>query len=242
MSADLLPVMDPADARRLTERIRLTATTFAESRDKLIDLVGQAKAGNAHVALGYGSWTDYLADVLGDEPLRLARDDRRELVAALAAEGMSTRAIAPIVGVGDSTVQRDLTPAPSGAPAPAPRPAITGRDGKTYTPPAPKPPANVDPATGEIAPPPAPRAAEDKPAPRAAEDKPGPLVIASDILARLTALSSRIEFDHDALAAGIAEAEPSIRAGWLNDIARVSDRLTDLHRELTALPMLRRIK
>lgn len=81
-----------------------------------------------------------------------------------------------------------------------------------------------------------------KPTPRAAEDKPGPLVIASDILARLTALSSRIEFDHDALAAGIAEAEPSIRAGWLNDIARVSDRLTDLHRELTALPMLRRIK
>lgn len=232
--ADLLPVMDPTEARRLTERIRLTATTFADSRERLIELVGQAKAGNAHLALGYGSWTDYLADVLGDEPLRLARDERRELVAALSAEGMSTRAIAPIVGAAPKTIARDLESRVSDdTPAPTPRPAITGRDGKSYTPPAPKPPANVNADTGEIAP---------APTPRAAEDKPGPLVIASDILARLTALSSRIEFDHDALAAGIAEAEPSIRAGWLNDIARVSDRLTDLHRELTALPMLRRIK
>lgn len=157
MTPDLLPVMDPAEARRLTERIRLTATTFAESRDKLIDLVGQAKSGNAHVALGYGSWTDYLADVLGDEPLRLARDDRRELVAALSAEGMSTRAIAPIVGAGHVTVSRDLAAGvPDETPAPMPtRPPITGRDGKTYTPPPPKPPANVDPETGEIAPAPA---------------------------------------------------------------------------------------
>lgn len=46
-------------------------------------------------------------------------------------EGMSTRAIAPIVGVGDSTIQRDLADAPNGAPDPKP---ITGMDGKTYTP------------------------------------------------------------------------------------------------------------
>ena len=32
---------------------------------------------------------------------RLARDERRELVGRLADEGMSTRAIAPIVGAGE---------------------------------------------------------------------------------------------------------------------------------------------
>lgn len=117
--------MDADAARRLTERIRLTAQTFAESRDRLMELVGEAKAGNAHLALGYDSWTAYLADVLGEEPLRLARDDRRELVGALSAEGMSTRAIAPIVGVNHSTVVRDL---PTGANAPVGR--VMSRDGR----------------------------------------------------------------------------------------------------------------
>ena len=147
MSDDLLRVMDAGEARRLTERIRLTATTFAESREKLMALVTEAKDGHAHIALGYGSWTDYLADVLGEEPLRLARDDRRELVTALAAEGMSTRAIAPIVGTSQRQVARDVAPEPNVSPAPR---SITGRDGKTYTPPVPKAPANVDAATGEI--------------------------------------------------------------------------------------------
>ena len=44
----------------------------------------RAKAGNAHLALGYKSWTAYLSDGLSDEPLRLARDERRELVGRLA--------------------------------------------------------------------------------------------------------------------------------------------------------------
>lgn len=50
-----------------------------------------------------------MSDVLSDEPLRLARDERRELVTKLADEGMSTRAIAPIVGAGHVTVARDLS-------------------------------------------------------------------------------------------------------------------------------------
>jgi hypothetical protein len=130
---DLLRVMDAGEARRLTERIRLTATTFAESREKLMALVTEAKDGNAHIALGYASWTDYLSDVLGEEPLRLARDDRRELVSALAAEGMSTRAIAPIVGASHQTVANDLE-SPVKNLTPGPR-VVTGMDGKTYTPP-----------------------------------------------------------------------------------------------------------
>ena len=64
----------------------------------------------------------------GDEPLRLARDDRKELVGILAAEGMSTRAIAPIVGVDRKTIERDI----SGATNVAPEREVHGLDGKSY--------------------------------------------------------------------------------------------------------------
>jgi hypothetical protein len=100
--------LDADAARRLTERIRVTAGTVAESVKQLRSLVQEAKDGRAHEALGYESWTAYLVDVFGDEPLRLARDVRQELVAELAAQGMSTRAIAPIVGVTQETVAQDI--------------------------------------------------------------------------------------------------------------------------------------
>jgi len=145
MSTVAIATMTEDDARRLTERIRLTAHTFAESRTKLIELVEEAKTGNAHAALGYASWTAYLSDVLGDEPLRLARDDRREMVAVLSAEGMSTRAIAPIVGTTHKTIVKDLQ---SQVVPEVPRPEVTGMDGKTYTPKVET--IRVDANTGEV--------------------------------------------------------------------------------------------
>lgn len=114
-------VMPEGDARRLTEKIRITAHTYAEAREKLIGYVEQAKQGNAHLALGYRSWTEYLAEVLGEEPMRLARDERREVVQLLSNEGMSTRAIAPIVGASFKTVARDMdAPVSNDTPASAP--------------------------------------------------------------------------------------------------------------------------
>ena len=109
-------VMDRDAAERLTNRITLMAGTIREGVEKLATLVQQAKNGNAHVALGYASWTAYLSDVLGREPIRLDAPQRRELVSYLSGEGMSTRAIAPIVGVSHETVRADagvkkLTPA-----------------------------------------------------------------------------------------------------------------------------------
>jgi hypothetical protein len=70
-------------------------------------------------ALGYPSWTAYLAETLGDEPMRLARDERQEMVKVLSAEGMSNRAIAPIVGASEPTVRRDVQ---AGASFDAPQP------------------------------------------------------------------------------------------------------------------------
>jgi len=146
-------VMGVDEARRLTERIRLTALSVRDGMEKVQGLVEQARDGNAHLALGYASWTAYLSDTLGSEPLRLPRDQRQELVGYLAGEGMSTRAIAPVVGVTHETVAQDLkapvrnlTPAPADVPVDLAavdmttgeiREPVTGLDGKTYSRPAP---------------------------------------------------------------------------------------------------------
>ena len=159
--------MSRDDAERLTERIRLTAVSFMETRDKLARYVREAQEGRAHEALGYRSWTEYIAQVFSDTPLmRLTRDERRVIVADLSEQGMSTRAIAPIVGASHETVSKDLqspvrnlTPASPSTPDeptfdPTPDwdpttgevlagsgenpPRVTGLDGKTYTRPEPK--------------------------------------------------------------------------------------------------------
>lgn len=101
-------MMDEREARRITERIRIAAHNYTEARTKLMERVQEAKDGKAHVALGYASWTAYLAEVLGEEPMRLARDERQDMVRMLANEGMSRPAIAAVTGVNERTVQRDF--------------------------------------------------------------------------------------------------------------------------------------
>ncbi len=142
--ADLTVTMSTDAARRLTERIKVLAEATAEHLDKLQMLVAQAKAGQVHVVLGYPSWTAYVADVFSAAQLSLNREDRRDVVAYLSSEGMSTRAVAGLVGVDDRTVRRDLAGAAYAAPdAPEvvggdvvedrPEPhRITGTDGKSY--------------------------------------------------------------------------------------------------------------
>lgn len=124
--------MSEHDARKLTERIRIAAVNYSEAKDKLLRLVHDAKEGSAHVALGYASWTAYLADVMSEEPLRLARDDRREVVQLLTEEGMSTRAIAPVVDTPRETVRRWASEStdPNGSVEPR---KVDSLDGKTRT-------------------------------------------------------------------------------------------------------------
>lgn len=140
-----------SDAARRADKIRALTFGIADDLARLRTLVHEAKAADDHLALGYPSWTAYLADLFGAEPLQVARDVRQELVAELAAQGMSTRAIAPIVGVTKSQVSRDLAGFPDPEPLievpaevspdgasvavvvvaePAP---IKGLDGKNYT-------------------------------------------------------------------------------------------------------------
>ena len=106
-------------ARRRAERIRLKARSITEQYADLRALVDEAERNEDHLTLGYPSWTAYVADLFGDEPLRLPRDARFPMVQMLAEKGMSTRAIAGVVGVHHDTVAEDIKKAPVGFPTPA---------------------------------------------------------------------------------------------------------------------------
>jgi hypothetical protein len=156
MSTDLVPTdLSYHEAEKLTERIRVKVGTIQDNIDALAALVTRAKEGRADVVLGFKSWTAYIVDVVGSDPLDLTRAERRKLVGFLASEGMSTRAIAPVVGASDETVRRDqqvpqnVAPEPSASIRPMPDPyvntetgevlpppersKVTGLDGKEYT-------------------------------------------------------------------------------------------------------------
>src|SRR5690606_2387074 len=96
------------EARRLTERIKLTAGPIRDNSFKLRNLLDEARNSNAWQVLGFASWTAYLADTLAEQPMRVSREERQELVGYLAGEGLSTRAIAPIVGVDRKTIERGI--------------------------------------------------------------------------------------------------------------------------------------
>src|SRR3982750_4576359 len=107
MTEPAVIVMSESAARDLYEQIRDAAEQIRDRMEQLHELLIEAREGSAHVALGMPSWTAFLSAAFADQPLALDREQRRELVAYLAAEGMSTRAIAPIVGVSERTAAYD---------------------------------------------------------------------------------------------------------------------------------------
>lgn len=104
---EVLVPLSTQDAERLDKRIRLMAQTTRENFEKVGRLLDEAKQGRLHEALGFKSWTAYVADALGGQ-LQLSGEARQAMVQVLAGEGMSVRAIATATGVSKSTVDRDL--------------------------------------------------------------------------------------------------------------------------------------
>jgi hypothetical protein len=166
--------LDAGAAERRAMKISLRLDTIADNYEAVMPMIREAIALRDDMALGYRSPGDYVSDRFGATLSRLGVEVRREVVRELTRAGMSTRAIAPVVGVHHDTVARDVrrvvgttpgtpAPAPEGeaeadagitsqgeetAPSPgvevpseaapdqpAPRPAVTGIDGKRYTPP-----------------------------------------------------------------------------------------------------------
>ncbi|MCU1613514.1 MAG: hypothetical protein JWO98_1054 [Frankiales bacterium] len=100
--------VDQAGARRLTMRIQLQLDTISSNVEQVILLIEQAKNEKIHEPLGYASWTAYVQEEFGGRLVRLRRAERRPIVEILADTGMSTRAIASVVGVHHDTVATDI--------------------------------------------------------------------------------------------------------------------------------------
>jgi hypothetical protein len=102
-------LLDTAEARRLTERIRIALDRVSNGWADLAERVAEAYTRRADLALGYDSWEAYASVELRPSE-GIAAEVRRELVGLLSARGMSIRAIAPTLGVTKSQVSRDGTP------------------------------------------------------------------------------------------------------------------------------------
>lgn len=110
--------MTTDEARKITDAIR----------NGIADLeltIVKAYQGRAWLALGYESWDAYVTGEFKRAPLPLPREERQAAVQSLRGWGLSTRAIAPVVGVHHDTVASDLSENPT---------PVIGLDGKTYKP------------------------------------------------------------------------------------------------------------
>ena len=101
-------VINEGVARRITERICILLDSVAGQMDRLAHAVQDAYAKRVDRVLGYDSWADYAEHEFGPHTANLAAPIRRELVSHLSEAGMSTRAIAPAVGVSQMQAVRDV--------------------------------------------------------------------------------------------------------------------------------------
>lgn len=101
-------VINEGAARRITERICILLDSVAGQMDRLAHAVQDAYAKRVDQVLGYDSWADYAEHEFGPHTTNLAAPIRRELVSHLSEAGMSTRAIAPAVGVSQRQVSTDV--------------------------------------------------------------------------------------------------------------------------------------
>ena len=121
--------MSPASAEQVTVQIRNVL-------DRAWEFIALAYKGRAFLALGYGSWDEYVDARFGDMRLAVPREHRSQVVATLAGARMSVRAIAKLLGVGVATVHREMVRATGLAPGTSGEldmpVSSLGRDGKSY--------------------------------------------------------------------------------------------------------------
>jgi lambda repressor-like predicted transcriptional regulator len=138
VDAQIVEPLSENAAKKLDKKIRLLADAADAHIHKIRELLAEAKAGQAHVALGYQSGPAYVADALGGR-LIVDVNTRKSIVAVLAGEGMSLRAIAAPTGISKSTVDRELQVSHRGTPDVLAEPDlkpdnVIGLDDKRYPP------------------------------------------------------------------------------------------------------------
>lgn len=117
-----------SEAERLTMRISLKLDSLADAYMGVMPLIREAIERQAFAVLGYRSVGEYVSDRFGGALSKLAVEMRREVVRELTDAGMSTRAIAPVVGVSNKTVHQDLQVLPQVTPQTPASPSL-GEDG-----------------------------------------------------------------------------------------------------------------
>ena len=141
MTAEVASI-STADAERLASRIGLRLESMADSWSGALPLIREAIDREAFRALGYRSHGDFIADRFGNALSKLGMDLRREVTRELSDAGLSTRAIAPVVGVSQKTVVQDIQATRQVIPEVSPNQAeVEGADTD---------PVAVDHATGEV--------------------------------------------------------------------------------------------
>lgn len=98
---------DQAAAERRAERITLRLDAIADNYRAVLPMIREAIEKRDDMALGYRSPGDYVSDRFGQSLAGLGIEVRRAVVGELTQAGLSTRAIAPVVGVHHDTVARD---------------------------------------------------------------------------------------------------------------------------------------
>lgn len=107
-TGEVVEEMTRVEAERITSRIADKLDSIADNLEQVLPLIGEALTRMAWRALDYASPTAYVSERFAGTLTRLPVEVRRPVVAQLNAAGMSTRAIAPIVGVQHSAVAKDL--------------------------------------------------------------------------------------------------------------------------------------
>lgn len=112
--------VDTAAAERRAMKIGLRLDAIADNYLAVMPMIRESIDLGDHLTLGYRSPGEYLMERFGEALAHLPIPVRRAAVKELAASGLSTRAIAPIVGASKSTVSDDLSGVQNRTPEPEP--------------------------------------------------------------------------------------------------------------------------
>jgi len=107
-TGEVIEPMSKVEAERITARIADKLDGIADNLEQVMPMIGEALTRQAWKPLGYASPTAYVAERFSGALQRLPISTRRAVVGELSSAGMSTRAIAPIVGKAQQTVADDL--------------------------------------------------------------------------------------------------------------------------------------
>ena len=135
-TGEIVDILDAPSALRLARQITSQIERVNIEVGALVEVIADALAGRAWVALGYGSWAD-LVDGMGWEFRPRTSTDRAALAQVFRESGMSLRAIGKVIGAPKSTIADDLNQLSETGQLDGPEQVHT-TNGKTY--PATRPP------------------------------------------------------------------------------------------------------